>query len=341
LFPHSEHSHSHLSPIIRSAAVVLKEEGYSTATTAEKLGISQRSVCRWESRFKQQGDVEDSPRSGRPRITDEATDIDMAVVARVEPHSSTPKQVKRKLDLDISPRTVRRRLDEAGLHGRVEREEHILTARDIQRRLAFANGYAHWTAADWERVIFSDEKHLTLGQHGQQWVQRPRGSAYNPDYTHTKNENPTLVTIWGCFAAHEIGQAEIFVGDLNGAHYCRILEGNLKPTYQKFFPRGQWYFQQDNDPSHTCGAAKRWLHTHGVTVLDFPPWSPDLNPIEDVWPMLERAVDTHNATDEAELEAAVKAEWERISSDFLASLAHSMPKRLTQVIENKGHKIHY
>ena len=169
-----------LSVVQRSACVVLKREGHSTAETAKMLAVSKPTVRHWNGHYEKHLDVQDDSRSGRPRETDEATDINIAVFARVEPHQSTPKQVKRKLDLDVSARTVRRRLDEAGLHGRVEREEHVLDENDLRRRLAFAHGYKHWTAADWERVIFSDEKHFTLGQHGQQWVQRPPGEAYNP-----------------------------------------------------------------------------------------------------------------------------------------------------------------
>ncbi len=30
-----------------------------------------------------------------------------------------------------------------------------------------------------------------------------------------------------------------------------------------------------------------WFHRNGVTVLDFPPWSPDLNPIEMVFSKLK------------------------------------------------------
>jgi transposase len=341
LFASHAGNHAPLTQLQRSACVTLVKDGQPRGVVASKVGTSVPAVRRWVQHYEQHGDVADEPRSGRPHATDEATDINIAVMACVEPHQSTPKQVKRKLDLDVSARTVRRRLDEAVLFGRVEREEHILDENDLRRRLAFAHGYKHWTAADWERVIFSDEKHFTLGQHGQRWVQRPPGEAYNPLYTHSENENPSLVTIWGCFASHEIGQAEIFSGDLNGKLYRRILEGNLKPTFKKFFPEGQWYFQQDNDPSHTCNLAQSWLHRNGVTVLDFPPWSPDLNPIEDVWPGMERAVDKHNATDEAALEAAVKTEWEALSPESLAKLAHSMPKRLEEVIAHNGHKIHY
>jgi transposase len=320
-------------------------EGLLRMDIASKVGTTTKSVTRWVRHYAAHTDATDKLRSGRLRITDEATDTNIAVTARVEPHSSTPKQIKRKLDLDVSPRTVRRRLDEASLYGRVEREEHILTEHDIRRRLAFAHGYLHWSIPQWERVIFSDEKHFTLGQHGQRWVQRPQGQAWDPAYTHMKNDNLTLVTIWGCFAAHEIGQAEIFEGDLNGKLYCRILEGNLKPTYKKFFPHGkrgeQWYFLQDNDPSHTCHAARQWFHRNGVTVVEFPPWSPDLNPIENLWSQLQIAVDTHNATDEAELEQAIEYEWSHIQTEYLITLVHSMPNRLKQVIANKGHKIHY
>lgn len=337
--PHT--THDRVPTVQRAAVVVLHKQGRTRAEIGHQAGVSQPTVRRILARYEETKDVGDARRSGRPRETDEATDINMAVVARVEPHQSTPKQVKRKLDLDVSPRTVRRRLDEAGTFGRVEREEHTLDEEDLRRRLAFAHGYEHWTKEDWEQVIISDEKHFTLGQHGQQWVQRPPGEAYNPLYTHTENEQPSLVTIWGCFAAQEIGQAEIFEGDLNSKLYGRILEGNLKPTYKKFFPKGQWYFLQDNDPSHTSNVAKSWFHCNGVTVLDFPPWSPDLNPIENVWPVLQKAVDEHNATNEAELEAAIQAEWEALSADFLAKLAHSMPKRLAEVIAHNGHKTHY
>ncbi|WP_309445178.1 IS630 family transposase [Dyella sp.] len=341
LFPPHAGNHAPLPTVQRAAIVVLDKQGLPRTDIAQQAGTSLPTVRHWLRHYEQKHDVADEPRRGRPRCTDEATDINVAVVARVEPHQSTPKQVKRKLDVDASPRTVRRRLDEAGLYGRVEREEHTLDENDLRRRLSFAHGYAHWTAADWERVIISDEKHFTLGRHGQQYVQRPSGEAYNPLYTHTANENPTMVTIWGCFAAQEIGQAEIFEGDLNSKLYGRILEGNLKPTYRKFFPAGQWYFLQDNDPSHTSGLAQSWFHRNGVTVLDFPPWSPDLNPIENVWPVLQRAVEQHNASDEAELEAAIQAEWEALSPDFLAKLAHSMPKRLAEVIAHNGHKTHY
>ena len=41
---------------------------------------------------------------------------------------------------------------------------------------------------------------------------------------------------------------------------------------------GEWWLLQDNDPKHKSKEVQTWLHNHGVSVLDFPPYSPDLNP---------------------------------------------------------------
>ena len=38
----------------------------------------------------------------------------------------------------------------------------------------------------------------------------------------------------------------------------------------------------DNDKKFKSGMVVEWCHNNGVTVMDFPPYSPDLNPIENV-----------------------------------------------------------
>ena len=37
---------------------------------------------------------------------------------------------------------------------------------------------------------------------------------------------------------------------------------------------------QDNASIHTSRLARDWLQEHGIEVTDWPPYSPDLNPIE-------------------------------------------------------------
>ncbi len=54
----------------------------------------------------------------------------------------------------------------------------------------------------------------------------------------------------------------------------------MLPSADQLFKDADFIFQQDLAPVHTAKSTKSWLNDHGVGVLDWPPNSPDLNPIE-------------------------------------------------------------
>ena len=86
----------------------------------------------------------------------------------------------------------------------------------------------------------------------------------------------------------------------------------------------------------------QWLSDNFVRRrIDFPPYSPDLNPIENLWSYLVPRVDKYNASTEEQLKNAIKKEWDKIPKDYLINLAHSMPNRCQEVKDHEGHKTHY
>ncbi len=50
------------------------------------------------------------------------------------------------------------------------------------------------------------------------------------------------------------------------------------PSADKLYGDADFIFQQDLAPAHTVKGTKSWFNDHGVTVLDWPANSPDLNP---------------------------------------------------------------
>lgn len=72
--------------------------------------------------------------------------------------------------------------------------------------------------------------------------------------------------------------------------------------------------------------------------MEWPPLSPDLNPIEHLWDTLKRKVRSRTPApvNHNQLVDAVNAEWENIPQDTIENLISSMPRRLNAVIQSRG-----
>jgi hypothetical protein len=101
----------------------------------------------------------------------------------------------------------------------------------------------------------------------------------------------------------------------------------------------------NNARPHTAKHTQKWLKDNAIEVMEWPPYSPDLNPIENLGFLLKEAIyklrpDILTMTSEDEIletlvDTAPRA-WEAIKDRVLHKLAESMLHRLEAVEKAEG-----
>ncbi len=213
----------------------------------------------------------------------------------------------------------------------------LLNQRQRQKRLTWAVEKKNWTVAQWSKVLFSDESKfcISFGNRGPR-VWRKSGEAQNPCCLKSSVKFPQSVMIWAAMSSAGVGPLCFLKSTVNAAIYQEILEHFMLPSADKLYGDADFIFQQDLAPAHTAKGTKSWFNDHGVTVLDWPANSPDLNPIENLWGIVKRKMRDTRPNNADELKATVKETWASIPPQQCHKLITSMPRRIEAVIKAKG-----
>jgi hypothetical protein len=329
-----------LSPLERSSIVVLHRLGLGPELIALLVERDVRTVHHWISHFDQHSNLDDEARSGRPPVTESSTEESIVALAREQPFL-VPKDIKHMLVLAVSARTIRRRLDDAGLFGRIARLDYPYTPELIEARLKFARDYESWGEAEWGRVIFADEAYIYLGQHGQLWVQRPVDHEFILQYMAVTGPVNQKIGAWGAFSAKGTAPIHLYEDTMNMERLRRIFRTNLLPTAHQQFPLQQWFLLHDNAPYHTGGMMSEYIFNQGFEKIDIPRYSPDLNPMENMWAILKREVEAMNPVNDDQLRQFATDKWLAITPSMCHHLAASMPDRIKCVLACEGHRTGY
>jgi transposase len=104
-------------------------------------------------------------------------------------------------------------------------------------------------------------------------------------------------------------------------------------------------FMQDTTRIYIAKKVKKWFEDEGIPVIEWPPYSPDLNPIEHLWAQLKQWILDHypklNEIGESKeayqrLFQAIREGWEAIAQDAINDLIKSIETRVNSVIRAKG-----
>lgn len=147
------------------------------------------------------------------------------------------------------------------------------------------------------------------------------------------------VMVWGAISWGHKSELVIVDNTMDSNFY---LDSILEPVAIPFGlgSIGQGFiFQDDNARPHRAQIVQDFHERHlDYTHLDWPPFSPDLNPIEHAWDMLGRAIkrlDQQPRTVE-ELGLELQVEWDNIPQAKIRKLIRSMRSRIRECIRARG-----
>ncbi|MBW0482118.1 hypothetical protein O181_021833 [Austropuccinia psidii MF-1] len=94
---------------------------------------------------------------------------------------------------------------------------------------------------------------------------------------------------------------------------------------------------EDGAPIHTALASQQWCQDHQIQKFAWPPNSPDLNPIENLWYKMKFVItNLFNPKTMDELSEAIHIVWDTMPFDHLEALLVSMPARMQMVMDKNG-----
>ncbi|UYV76518.1 hypothetical protein LAZ67_14000927 [Cordylochernes scorpioides] len=300
----------------RGMVIGLKRAGWSIRQIAADTHLGASTVHRLWRRWLEQGNVAIYRNVGATRVTSARVDrriFRQAVAASQASYTAILQHVQDTLDHSISTRTISRRLVANGLHSCRPLRRLPLTPPNRRQRLEWCRARSTWMT-EWHRVVFSDESRFCLSSDSRrERVWRRRGERSNPAAI---VERPTV-------------RQRGIMGTMTAQRYVDDVLRPVTLPYLQGVPNA--LYQQDNARPHTARISQQALQD--VQMLPWPPYSPDLSPIEHVWDIIERCLHAlPQPRSEDELWQMVEREWRAIPQDAIRTLIDSLPRRVAACI---------
>jgi transposase len=335
-----------ISAELRDRVLAHIDNGLSDRKVATIVGISRSSVQNIRQQYRSNTPTAKDGRPLRLSSQDKRFLVRAVTSGELDTAVKANKKLRTELSVSVSDRTVCRVLVEAGLKSSPKVEKPLLSRKNIKARLEFAKRHQHWTAADWERVIWSDETKINrFNSDGRSWCWIRDVDGLEPrTVKKTVKHGGGSIMIWGCMTVHGPGFMCKLDSTMDRHVYKDILEEELAATIEYYdMDPSKVIFQHDNDPKHTAKSVREWLEEQQFEVLTWPAQSPDLNPIEHLWAWLKIRLNQYERapTGMLELWDRVQDVWNGFGTEECVKLIHTMPKRIEAVLKSKGYWTDY
>ena len=253
------------------------------------------------------------------------------------------EEIPKAIGWDVGVWAIAGALIRGGFKRHIARLKPPLTEENKARRLQWALDHVNWTPEQWLRILWTDETWVRDGRHTRTWVTRRKGETLDPTCLVDKLVKKIGWMFWGSFS-FELGKGPCLFwekewGTINKDTYCEhivpIIHGWIR-----LHP--ELILMQDGAPGHAAAQTLAELQDRGITLMEWPPYSPDLNPIEALWNKMKNYLqelyndDPDRRLSYDRLRIEVQKAWDMITTEELQELAASMKDRCLAVIDAKG-----
>ena len=306
------------------------EKGMSARKIATVLGVHHSSVNKALSLAK--NGPSGAPIGRRSKLTNPVRTKIKSIMK--DEKKRTLNHMKCKLadglGIEVSVSTVRRWVKKEGYHATTSVVKKAMTHSQKDARLKWAKEYR---TNRQRNMIFTDESIFDSTGYAQStWIQRgedrPVQNRPNP---------PKSVQIWAGISW--AGKTKLHVFDhgvkTNADIYCRLLDNVIRDDLL-FSQHRDAVLYQDNSPVHTAAVVKNHLSEMGLPVAQAPPNSPDLNPIEHIWAIMEQRMPAERPGSYDELVREVEVAYQSISLSEIRHCISHLTKVKEKLIKQKG-----
>ena len=259
--------------------------------------------------------------------------------------SMAVREIAAKLENGPSKSTVHRYMVVHGFNNKRKTRRIVISVTNQRKRLAFAKNNVNEDMDFFGNIFWSDEVYVQAYPNHRietYWGRKDDELGYKAIQT-KKQQGGCSVMFWGLFSFWGWGPLVAIEGYIDAREYIQLLRDYLLPEIQEYLEAGfeDMVFMQDNAQAHTSPITIGFLERNDVDYLEWPPQSPDLNPIELVWAKLKSNL--YKLEDRPRNKTNITREffnlWENLEDDYRQILTEAVPERLEKVIKNKGNVI--
>ena len=197
-----------------------------------------------------------------------------------------------KTGISANASTMRRTFARGGIKKKMPEMVPLITDAHRRKRLDFAG---HWKNYHFADVFLSDECLFQLHRNKVKvWC---RKSQRRPQKAAPKFSPKVMV--WGALSFNGFYLKIFEDGTINNRKYCEIV-AEFMPHADALYPNG-WVLEQDGATPPTSKETKEFLAENNIQILQWPPNSPDINPVENAWTILKDFVEKRNPQTKEEL----------------------------------------